>query len=260
MKKQTKTSGLLRGLFLVLSLITVVPAIYLLLHTFYDGTARFTLSGYYEVFLHNPRYLLLFWRSLLLCGVITLGNAAISTLAAYALATLKFKGANLLIFGLAVLMLLPVQTTLAPTYLVLQYFHLLDTQWAIALPALFWPFGTLLEMQVLRALPHELFEAAALDEATTLCIIRRIAVPAAKGGIISVMILTFVEAWNMLEQPVAFLRDAAQYPLAAYLAFSGQKEITVVFICSLLAIIPVLLIFAFFNEELTDGIEFSGIR
>ena len=70
-------------------------------------------------------------------------------------------------------MLLPVQATLTPTYMVLQRLGLLNTQWALALPALFWPFGTLLEMQVLQALPRELFEAARLDGANLFQLLTR---------------------------------------------------------------------------------------
>lgn len=250
----------LRLVFLLLTLVVLAPALYLLAHTFFDNDGRFTLMGYYEVFFHSPRYLAQFWRSLFLCLGITAGNLAVSTLAGYALAVYRFRGRTLLLFLLAVLMLLPVQATLTPTYMVLQRLGLLNTQWALALPALFWPFGTLLEMQVLQALPRELFEATRLDGANLFQLLARVGVPAAKGGVISVAILTFIEAWNMLEQPVAYLEDTADYPLAAFFAYGTAPDQTVIFISSILAILPVLFVFAYCNEELTDGIEFTGIK
>ncbi|WP_418666382.1 carbohydrate ABC transporter permease [Allofournierella sp.] len=246
--------------FLGLSFIVLAPALYLLAHTFFNNSGQFTLVGYYEMFLHSPRYLARFWRSLAICFGITAGNLVISTMAGYALAFYTFRGRTLVLFLLAILMLLPVQTTLTPTYMVLKQLHLLDTQLALILPALFWPFGTLLEMQVMRALPKELFEAAELDGANLFHLISYIALPSAKGGVISVAILTFIEAWNMLEQPAAYLTDSANYPLAAFLAYGAASEQTVIFISSILAILPVLLVFAYFNEELTAGIEFTGIK
>lgn len=254
------TSHWLRLVFLLLTLIVLAPAFYLLVHTFFDNDGRFSLMGYYEVFLHSPKYLLRFWRSLFLCLGITAGNLVVSTLAGYALAVYRFCGRTLLLFLLAVLMLLPVQATLTPTYLVLQKLGLLNTQWALVLPSMFWPFGTLLEMQAIQAVPRELREAATLDGAGLFQIIGRVMVPAAKGGVISVGILTFIEAWNMLEQPVAYLEDPADYPLAAFLAYGVAPDQTVIFISSILAILPVLLVFAYCNEELTDGIEFTGIK
>lgn len=258
--KQTQHSFLFRGIFLVLSFIVLAPAFYLFVHTFFNSEGQFTLMGYYEMFLRSPRYMVRFWRSLAICLGITAGNLIISTMAGYSLAVYSFRGRALVLFLLAVLMLLPVQTTLTPTYMVLKQLHLLDTQWALILPALFWPFGALLEMQVIRSLPKELFEAAELDGANLFQLISRIAVPAAKGGIISVSILTFIEAWNMLEQPAAYLTNSDSYPLAAFLAYGAVSEQSVIFICSVLAILPVLLVFAYFNEELTDGIEFTGIK
>lgn len=258
--RNAKKARLLQLTFLLLTLVVLAPALYLLAHTFFDNDGRFTLMGYYEVFFHSPRYLAQFWRSLFLCLGITAGNLAVSTLAGYALAAYRFRGRTLILFLLAVLMLLPVQATLTPTYMVLQRLGLLNTQWALALPALFWPFGTLLEMQVLQALPRELFEAARLDGANLFQLLTRVGVPAAKGGVISVAILTFIEAWNMLEQPVAYLEDTADYPLAAFLAYGTAPDQTVIFISSILAILPVLFVFAYCNEELTDGIEFTGIK
>lgn len=171
--RNAKKARLLQLTFLLLTLVVLAPAFYLLAHTFFDNDGRFTLMGYYEVFFHSPRYLAQFWRSLFLCLGITAGNLAVSTLAGYALAVYRFRGRTLILFLLAVLMLLPVQATLTPSYMVLQRLGLLNTQWALALPALFWPFGTLLEMQVLQALPRELFEAARLDGANLFQLLTR---------------------------------------------------------------------------------------
>ena len=85
-------------------------------------------------------------------------------------------------------------------------------------------------------------------------------VPAGKGGAISLVLLSFIDAWNMVEQPMVFLSDPIRYPLSVFLATVSQQNFSLSFACGVLAMMPVLLLFLFFNEELVEGIEFSGIK
>ena len=63
-----------------------------------------------------------------------------------------------------------------------------------------------------------------------------------------------------MEQPLAFLKDSAKYPFSVFLASTSRDALAVVFPCGVLAMLPVLLLFWFFNEELVEGIEFTGIK
>lgn len=84
--------------------------------------------------------------------------------------------------------------------------------------------------------------------------------PIGKGGFISVFLLSFVDAWNMVEQPITFLKDILRYPLSVFLASVNQVNFELSFVCGVLAALPMLLLFFFFHEELTQGIELSGVR
>ena len=167
-----------------------------------QGTG-FSLEALYKVFLATPEYLLVFWRTLGLCAVIVAGQVVLSVLAGMGFAKYDFPGKNLWFFLLLVVMVLPLQVTLVPNFRILGAFHLLDTQWALVLPALFAPLGAFLMTQSFRAVPDEIVEAAQLDGASTLTILCRILVPCGKNGLACVIVLTFLEAWYMVQQPMA---------------------------------------------------------
>lgn len=219
-----------------------------------------SLESFEQVLLRQPDYLYKFWVSLGLCGAIVAGQLAVSCMGGFAFAKYRFGGKKVLFFLLIVLMMMPVQVTLVPNYIVLRRMQLIGSWWALILPAVFAPFGTFLMTQIFRSVPDEILDAARLDGANTAQVLLRVLVPAGKGGIISLMLISFIDAWNMVEQPVVFLQDSSRYPLSVFLASVNSQNFPLSFACGILAVLPVLLLFLFFNQELVEGIEFSGIR
>lgn len=219
-----------------------------------------SLGGFEQVLLRQPDYLYKFWVSLGLCGTIVAGQLAVSCMGGFAFAKYRFRGKKVLFFLLIVLMMMPVQVTLVPNYIVLRRMQLIGSWWALILPAMFAPFGTFLITQIFHSIPDEILDAARLDGANTAQVLLRVLVPAGKGGIISLMLIAFIDAWNMVEQPVVFLQDSSRYPLSVFLASVNSQNFPLSFACGMLAVLPVLLLFLFFNQELVEGIEFSGIR
>ena len=145
-------------------------------------------------------------------------------------------------------------SSLVPNFRILGTLGLLDTQWALVLPAMFAPLGTFLMTQSFRAVPDEILEAAQLDGASMGTVLWRILVPSSKNGLACVIVLTFLEAWNMVEQPMAYLKDSAQYPLSVSLATTGARDQAVQLACCLLALLPPLLLFLGLHKELVQGI------
>jgi multiple sugar transport system permease protein len=158
-----------------------------------------------------------------------------------------------------VLILLPLHAILVPNYIVFDALGLLDTWWPLIVPGILTPFGALLMTQVFRSVPNEIIEAARLDGAGTLRVIVQIVSPIGKGGLVSLVLLTFIDAWNMVEQPVAFLSDPLKYPLSVFLAYFNMKDIALSFACGVLALLPGLLLFLYYRDELAEGIEFTGL-
>jgi multiple sugar transport system permease protein len=212
------------------------------------------------VFLRSTDYLMKFWYSLFLCLVISAGQIFVSVLGGFAFAKYPIPLKRGIFFVLMVLMMMPVQVTLVPNYIILDGMKLLDSWLALILPMAFLPFGTVFMAQIFKGIPDGVIDAARLDGAGTFHIIFQVAAPIGKGGVISVFLLSFVDAWNMVEQPITFLRDTLRYPLSVFLASVNQVDFELSFVCGVLAALPMLLLFFFFHEELTQGIELSGVR
>lgn len=242
---------------LFLCAVCVVPFVYVLC----SGAVRegqWSLQAYYEVFLGKTEFLLRFWKSLGLSAVITLAQVAVSTLAGYGFAKFRFPGKNVLFFLLMVLMILPLQVTLMPNYILLQGVGLMGTYFSLALPAIFVPLGTFIMTQSFRAIPDSMVEAARLDGCGTLAMIPKILLPANANGLICTALLSFVDAWNMVEQPLTYLKDFQDYPISVALASVSPAEPTVLLACCVLVTLPPLFLFLLFNRELSSGIALGG--
>ena len=85
-------------------------------------------------------------------------------------------------------------------------------------------------------------------------------IPMTKGSFICVGILSFLDAWNMVEQPIAYLKDFEKYPISVALAYVSNANPIVQFVCCILVMIPPLFLFMCFNKELVQGIIFSEER
>lgn len=218
------------------------------------------INAIYQVYLASPVYLLRFWKSLALCAVIALGQTGVSILAGFGFAKYNFRGKWAVSFAMLLMMILPIQITMVPSYMTLKRLNLLNTYGALALPMIFVPLGTFLLTRSFQAVPDELIGAAYLDGCDTLGAIFRVAVPTARSGVISTFILSFLDAWNMVEQPIAYVSDTSMYPLSVHLALAPSSATAVRFACCVLAAIPPILLFVSFSREMSDGITQGGMK
>lgn len=238
--------------------VSLLPFCFLFLRSFWDGGV--TLQPYYDVFLSTSRYLDSFWRSLGLTCTVAAGQLVVSVPAGFCFAKRSFPGKRILAFLLVALLVLPVQVTLVPNYLMLKNLGLLNTHAALILPALFAPLGTFLLGQSFRSIPNALLDAARLDGCGTIGLLWRIVMPMRKGTMACVAILAFLDAWNMVEQPLAYLRSFQEYPLSVGLAYAAPQGVAVQMVCCLLAALPPLFLFAFFSQDLVDGIVLGEVK
>lgn len=244
-------------LSLFLCAVCVVPFFYVLL-TGAIREGRWSLHAYYEVFFGRTEFLLRFWKSMGLSVAITFVQVVVSTLAGYGFAKFHFPGKKVLFFVLMMLIVLPLQVTLMPNYLLLQNMGLEGTYLSLALPASIVPLGAFLMTQSFRAIPNSVVEAARLDGCGTLPMILRILLPANSNGLICTVLLSFVDAWNMVEQPLTYLENFRDYPISVALASVSPAEPTVLLACCVLVTLPPLFLFLLFNRELSSGIIAGG--
>ena len=220
----------------------------------------FSLNGYLEVFLYTPAYLMKFWKSMLMSTVILAGQLVISCLGGYGFAKFSFRGKNVIFFFVIILMMMPLQVTLVPNYIVFERLGLIGSYASVILPGVFSTFGVFLLTQFFSSIPNSIIEAAKLDGANQIQILCRIIVPYAKSGVASLCILNFIDTWNMVEQPLIFLKDSTKYPLSVFLANVSRENLSISFVCGILAILPVLLLFLYLKDSLISGIENTNLK
>lgn len=217
-----------------------------------------SFSQYYTVLFKSPDYLMKFWNSVILVVPIVVFQLATAALAAYAFARLKGRLKEIIFFVYIIVMLMPYQVTLVPNYLVSDFLGILNTRWAIILPAVFTPFSVFLLSKIMRRIPVSLIEAAKLDGAGEMQIFRYIALPLCKSVMYSVAILVFIDYWNMVEQPLVLLNDESLYPLSVFLSRINSGEIGLAFAVATIYMIPTLLMFLYGEDYLVEGITYSG--
>jgi multiple sugar transport system permease protein len=218
------------------------------------------LKQFYTVLVKRLQFPWMFWNSVFLTVPVILGQIFIASMAAYAFGKLKFRGREQLFFIYIITMLMPFQVTLVPNYIVADRLGLVGSYLSIILPGIFATFGVFLLRQFMVYIPDEYCEAVRVDGGSHLDIFFKIILPMSKTGIASLAILVFIDNWNMVEQPLIFLRDVAKQPLSIYLSVVNSGEMGIAFAASTLYMIPMLLVFLYGENYLVEGIQLSGIK
>ena len=219
---------------------------------------KVSISQYITALIKSPDYLFKFWNSVILVVPIVVLQVATAALAAYGFTRWRGKFRSFMFFFYVILMLMPYQVTLVPNYLVSEWLGILNTRWAIIFPGLFAPFSVFLLTKFMRRIPKSLIEAAKLDGAGEWQIFTRICLPQCRSALYSIAILVFIDYWNMVEQPIILLPDAAQQPLSVYLSQINAGEVGIAFAVATIYMIPTLLLFLHGEEYLVEGIAHQG--
>lgn len=219
-----------------------------------------TLEHYKRLLFYSPAFFKLFWNSIGMTGGILLGQLLIAVPAAWAFAVYRFRGKGVLFSLYVILMLLPFQVTMLSKYLVLQNAGMINTRWAVVLPAIFSTFPVFLIYRSFAGIPAELLEAARVDGAGEWQSFVRVGLPIAQSGILAAMILSFLESWNMMEEPLTFLQDKSLWPLSLYLPEIAMDQAGYACGASVITLAVSLFVFAIFHDALEQGIITSGLK
>ncbi len=223
--------------------------------------AIFSLRQYYKIFIEDPTYLQLFCNSMLYTGGILLGQALVIPLTAYGLSRFTFRGRDFIFFCILVLMILPFQVTMAPSVIMLRWLGLMDTPWAVILPMCFSPFYIFLLRQFMVSIPSELLEAGMVDGVGAVRGFVHVIMPVCKPIIGAAAALSFADCWNMVEQPLVYLANRSDLqPLSVMFNQISTEGADVAFAGSALYILPTLLIYLYFQEDIVAGIQLSELK
>ena len=222
--------------------------------------SQVSLRQYYKILIEQPQYLKLFLNSVKYSVGILLGQAVIIPMTAYGLSRFRFKGRDALFFLVLVLMLLPFQVTMAPSVMTLRALGILNTPWAVILPMWFSPFYLFLVRQFMLGLPNELLEAGQMDGAGTFRCLWQVVLPVCRPIIGASVALSFADCWNLVEQPLIYLTDSSQQPLSVMFNQINTDSTDVAFAGAALYILPMLLVYLYFQDDILLGVQLSELK
>ncbi|MEP3601262.1 MAG: carbohydrate ABC transporter permease [Stappiaceae bacterium] len=222
----------------------------------------FQFSAYERVFDRIP-FWDMFYVSIWSVGVRTIAQVVFCSMAGYAFARLRFPFRNTLFIMLLAIMMVPREIYLLPQTEIMKSMGLLDTIAALTAPGLFSAFGTFLMRQFFMTLPPSLEEAARIDGAGRLRIFFEIMLPLAKPGMIALAIFTALWSWNELLWPIVVNSDPSKLNLAAgisTLAGTRTTDFPMMMAGSLMAQLPMILLFFVLQKRFVEGIATSGLK
>jgi multiple sugar transport system permease protein len=221
-----------------------------------------TLFSYRQLFDLIP-----FWvqlgNTLLVSVAVVVGSTAVSVLAAYAFARLEFPGKDVLFVVLLSGLMLPVQIAAVPEFVEVKYLGLLNSRLSLVIPALIQVFGIFLLRQHFKTIPQELEDAARIDGAGELQILRRVIIPLSWPALFATAIITAQYIWNDFFWPNLYITDPNKMvaPLGLVTlqnSFLGGP-VAGVFAGLSVLVIPVVAFFVLVQRQLMEGIGFAGI-
>ena len=203
--------------------------------------------------LYKNTALMIFWR--VVCAVL------FSSMAGYAFAKLNFKGKNILFSLVLIQMMLPSQIFITPQYQMLARFGLTNTIFALVFPGLVSAFGTFFLRQAYLGIPDEIAEAAYLDGCNQWQTFTKVMAPLTKSSMAALAVFTAVFAYGDLMWPLIVNTDINMMTLSSGLAtLRGQfsTNFPVMLAGSLLAMVPMVVLYLFFQKQFIEGVAMTG--
>lgn len=221
-------------------------------------------SNYEQVFARIP-----FWRqifnSFIVSVTIVVGQLITASLAGYAFAHLNFPGKGILFWLIMATMMVPIQATIIPVFVLMsKYLNLADSLASLILPALPTAFGTFLLRQYFMTIPKEFEEAAIIDGATPWQVFYRIYWPLVSSGLAVQAVLTFNFHWNEFFRPLVFMISQEKFTIPLGLfnlqGYMMTGSISVVLAGIVLSMIPIMIVYLFGQRYLIEGIMMGGLK
>ena len=269
----TATDALRVVILVTAALLALVPIVWLVLGSFKTPTelsARpplllpesWGLSNYTDALTRFDFTTYLFNSTVVTIAATTL-TLAINSMAAYALAKYNFRGKNgLFLLTLATIMI-PLQVILIPVYQVVASLGMVNTLWGLIIPAAATPTGVFILRQYMLSIPDELIEAARVDGSGEFRTFIQIVLPMCRPALAVVAILSIMWRWNDFLWPLVVAQSETVYTLPVALArFTAEETVpfNLIIAMSVVSILPVIILFLFFQRQIVTGIANTGIK
>ncbi|HEY1419214.1 MAG TPA: carbohydrate ABC transporter permease [Candidatus Dormibacteraeota bacterium] len=184
-------------------------------------------------------------------------------MAGYGFAKFRFRGKGFLFLLVLSTLMVPIQVTMIPTYLILNSVHLTNTLVGIALPTLVSAFNIFLFRQFMATIPDELLEAARLDGAGELRVLWSIVLPMSKPILAVGGVLTFISGWNSFIWPLIIANDQQNYTLSVGISLLNKQlaiNPPLQMAGASLMVVPIVIVFLLFQRYIVQGFTMSGLR
>lgn len=245
-------------IFTVLALIFVLPVAATVVMSFSSEGAP-SLQGYSDLLFDCFVFYPMFWNSVLYAAAITAAQLIVIIPCAFGFSQAKFRGKGALFVFYIILMMMPLQVTILPNYIGLRDMGLIDHPLGIILPMIFSPFGVVVMHQYMKNIDNSVIEATRLETNSIFRVIFTGVIPQIRVCIFAVVLFVFADCWNMVEQPMLFLKDDGLKTLSVFIANAQSYTGEVLFPAAVIFLIPMLILYLFFNEDLEKGLTLGDL-
>lgn len=217
----------------------------------------------YKIVLEKFPFITLYFNTFIVVLGVVVGQIFVSSMAAFAFARLEFPYKKVLFVIVLSLLMIPGQIFLIPHYNIMIALKSTNTLRALIIPGLFNVFGVFLLRQFFMGIPKELDEAAKIDGCNYFQIYWKIIMPLAKPGLVALAIVTSLNTWKSLMWPIIVNRSMEKMTLSAGLAFLIGEHTTYyeqVMAGAVISVLPMIVIFIFFQKQIVEGIASTGIK
>ena len=279
MKAKHITRKIIYHLFVVLfGIVMIYPVLWMISGSFKDNSeilrgslslipSNLKISNYITGWkgFSGITFATFFKNSIWISVIATLGTVISSSLVAYSLSRLRYRGRKFWFICMISTMMLPSQVIMIPSFLIWYRLGLASTYVPLILPYFCGQaFFIYQMMQFMSSIPRELDEAATIDGCSRYSIFTRIIFPLLKPSIVTTIIIQFYWKWDDYMGPLLYLSKPQSYTASLAIKLFADSASTTdygaMFAMSSLSLIPVFLIFLFFNRYLVEGIGTSGLK
>ena len=277
---KSKKTKIVDTIVLILLLIGAIAMVFPLVYMFFSSfmtkhqilSANFSLIpdpwkfGKYTEVLQKPEFLRGVRNTLLVALPVLIVGSFTSSMAAFSFSKLNFKGKNAMFLGLLSTMMIPFAVVMIPQYIMFTRLGWANSLLPLIIPGLFGNVGMIFFLrQNLNSIPSALAEAAKIDGCGYFSIYYQIFLPLMKGALMTQVILWFMGIWNDYLAPTIFIQDEEWFTLQVVIRsfnsyYAVNSDYPLIMAASVLAILPTLLLFFFFQRFIIESMAISGVK
>ena len=260
------------SILVIYAIITIIPFVWTILSSFKSYSEIvgkeftffpkvWTLGNYEYLFSQEPLFLRWIFNSVFIGVTVTFLNIIFNTMCGYALARLDFKGKNILLYIILLVLAVPGQILMIPTYIILYNLGWIDDYKAMIIPSMVNATYIFMMRQFFINFPKEVEEAASIDGLNRFQILFYMAFPIAKPAIATQAIFIFMSSWNDFMKPLLYMTSRENFTLTVGLKYFQTQYYTYwnyVMAAAVVSVIPILILYIILNKYFMDGMRIGG--